>query len=41
MNNGNQENPSPNKSESLRVCIQLCSYHNRRINETELSIGEL
>jgi hypothetical protein len=41
MNNSNQENPSPNKSEILRVCIQLYSYHDRRINETELSVGEL
>ena len=41
MNNSNQEKPSPNKSEILRVCIQLYSYHDRRINETELSVGEL
>src|SRR5690606_6562463 len=41
MNNINQENPSVNKSEILRVCIQLYSYHDRRINETELSVGEL
>lgn len=41
MNNSSQENPSPNKSEILRVCIQLYSYYDRRINETELSVGEL
>jgi hypothetical protein len=41
MNNGNQENPSPNKSEILRVCIQMYAYQDRRINETELSVGEL
>ena len=41
MNNYNQEKPSPNKSEILRVCIQLYSYQDRRINETELSVGEL
>ena len=41
MNNGNQGKPSPNKGEILRVCIQLYSYHDRRINETELSVGEL
>jgi hypothetical protein len=41
MNNSNQENPSSNKSEILRVCIQLYSYYDRRINETELSVGEL
>ena len=41
MNNSNQEKSSPNKSEILRVCIQLYSYHDRRINETDLSVGEL
>ena len=41
MNNGNQGKPSPNKGEILRVCIQLYSYQDRRINETELSVGEL
>ena len=41
MNNGNQGKPSLNKGEILRVCIQLYSYHDRRINETELSVGEL
>ena len=41
MNNSNTEKPSPNKSEILRVCIQLYSYQDRRINETELSVGEL
>ena len=41
MNNGNQGKPSPNKGEILRVCIQLYSYHDRRINETELTVGEL
>jgi hypothetical protein len=41
MNNSNQEKPSPNKSEILRVCIQLYSYQVRRINETELSVGKL
>ena len=41
MNNSNQENPSLNKTEILRVCIQLYSYHDRRINETDLSVGEL
>jgi hypothetical protein len=41
MNNSNQENPSPNKSEILRVCIQLYSYHDRSIKENELSIGAL
>lgn len=41
MNNINQGNSSVNKSEILRVCIQLYSYHDRRINETELSVGEL
>ncbi len=40
-NNSNQEKPSPNRSEILRVCIQLYSYQDRRINETELSVGEL
>ena len=41
MNNSSQENPSLNKTEILRVCIQLYSYHDRRINETDLSVGEL
>ena len=41
MKNSNQGNPSANKREILRVCIQLYSYHDRRINETELSVGEL
>lgn len=41
MNNSNLDKLSPNKSEILRVCIQLYSYQDRRINETDLSIGEL
>lgn len=41
MNNIKQENSSIDESEILRVCIQLYSYHDRRINETELSVGEL
>ncbi len=41
MNNSNPEKPPPNKSEILRVCIQLYSYQDRRINETELSVDEL
>jgi hypothetical protein len=41
LNNINQGNPTANKREVLRVCIQLYSYHDRRINETELSVGEL
>jgi hypothetical protein len=41
MNNSNQKKPSPNKSEILRVCIQLYAYQDRRINDTELSVGEL
>jgi hypothetical protein len=42
MIKGNKEKPPPtNNSEILRVCIQLYSYHDRRINETALSVGEL
>lgn len=41
MNNTNPERLTPNRSEILRVCIQLYAYQDRRINETELSIGEL
>ena len=31
--------PSTNNREILRVCIQSYSYHDRRINETALSVG--
>ncbi|HEX5186933.1 MAG TPA: hypothetical protein VFV86_08595 [Nitrososphaeraceae archaeon] len=41
MNNSDHEEPSPNKGEILRVCIQLYAYQDRRITETELSVGEL
>ena len=42
MIKGNKEKPPPqNKSEILRVCIQLYPYHDRKINETALSVGEL
>jgi hypothetical protein len=42
MIKGNKEKPPPpNKSEILRVCIQLYSYHDRSIKENELSIGAL
>jgi hypothetical protein len=41
MTNDNNENQTPNKSEILRVCIQLYSYYDRTIVEAELSIGEL
>ena len=42
MIKGNKEKPPPpNKSENLRVCIHLYSYHDRSIKENELSIGAL
>lgn len=39
--NYNNQKKLPDKNEILRVCIQLYSYHDRSIVETELSIGEL
>ncbi len=42
MIKGNKEKPPPTDNrEILRVCIKLYSYHDRRINETALSAGEL
>ena len=42
MIKGNKEKlPLPNKTEILRVCIQLYSYHDRSIKENGLSIGAL
>jgi len=42
MIKGNKEKlPPTNNREILRVFIQLYSYHDRRINETALSVGEL